>query len=64
MSDQVRDFADKAIREALRKPDNLLELLHAQVPHLADGFDVSRAREVPHHFLLPDGRGREADLLF
>jgi hypothetical protein len=64
MSDQVRDYADKAFREALLKPDNLRDLLRAQVPDLVDGFDVSRARVVQTHFLVPDGRGREADLLF
>jgi hypothetical protein len=57
-------FADKAMRDALLKPDNLRALLRASVPHLAEGFDFTRVRNIPVHFLLPDGRGREADLIF
>lgn len=64
MNDQVREHADKAFREALRKPDNLRELIRARVPELADGFDFEQMRSVPPKFLLPDGRDREADLLF
>lgn len=60
----MRDYADKAIREALLDPDNLRDLLRARVPELADGFDCTRAKVVKPEFLLPDGRGREADLLF
>ncbi len=64
MTDPVRDFADKAIREALLKPENLRDLVKARVPHLVDGFDFTRAKFQSPKFLLPDGRDIEADLLF
>jgi hypothetical protein len=64
MSEPVRDYADKAIRDALLQPDNLRDLIHSQVPDLADRFDFTRVSLVSVDFLLPDGRGREADLLF
>lgn len=64
MTEPVRDDADKVMRDALLKPDNLRDLLSATVPQLVDGFDCAQARFVPPQFLLPDGRGREGDLLF
>jgi hypothetical protein len=64
MSEAVRDYADKAIRDALLQPDNLRDLIHSQVPNIADRFDFSRVRLISVDFLLPDGRSREADLLF
>lgn len=64
MNEQVRDYADKALREALRQPDNLRDLIRANVPGLVDGFDFEQMRPIPPKFLLPDGRDREADLLF
>jgi hypothetical protein len=64
MTDPVRDYADKAMRDALLKTDNLRDLVSDVVPDLVDGFDFTRARPFPTRFLLPDGRGREADLLF
>jgi hypothetical protein len=63
-TEPVRDYADKAIRDALLQPENLRDPIHSQVPELADQFDYFRLRVVPVDFLLPDGRGREADLLF
>ncbi len=64
MPESVRDFADKVMRDALLKPDNLRDLLSRTVPDLLGGFDCARAQPYPTEFLLPDGRGREADLLF
>lgn len=64
MPEPVRDFADKIMREALQAPANLRDLLRARVPDLADGFDFDHVHSIPSQFLVPDGRGREADLLF
>ncbi len=64
MVEPVRDYADKVMRDALLKPDNLRDLLSATVPQLVNGFNCAHAHFVPPEFLLPDGRGREGDLLF
>jgi hypothetical protein len=60
----MRDYADKAIRKELLNPDNLRDVIQARVPELASGFDFTRVTHVPTHFLLPDARSREGDLLF
>src|SRR5277367_789282 len=63
-NESARDFADKEFGDLLKKPENLRGLLLDAVPQLADRFDYSRANFVSPKFRLPDGRGREADLLF
>ena len=62
--DAIRDYADKMFRLLLQHPDNLREFLQSAVPELADRFDFSRAKLLDREFVLPDWRGREADLLF
>jgi hypothetical protein len=64
MTDALRDFTDRAVRDLLTQPDNLRELLAAAAPGLAAGFDVDRMRPAPREFLLGNWRHREADLLF
>ena len=41
--DSLHSFPDRAIRESLRHPDNLRELVEAVAPDLAAGFDFARA---------------------
>ena len=64
MIDPPRDFADKMFRDLLLKPDNLQGFLFDAVPQIAQNFIFSKLNQVPPRFLLPDGRGKEADLLF
>jgi hypothetical protein len=60
----LHDFPDRALREALKHPDNLRELLEAIVPDLAARLDFTQVTEVSRNFLLEDWRDRESDLLF
>ena len=62
--DPSRDFANRAFPQVLKDPDNLREFLESAIPELAKGFDCSRAKLLEREFILPDWRGREADLLF
>src|SRR5258708_4625221 len=58
-----REFPDRAVRDALVRPDNLRALLRRTHPHLADRLDYSRLDIVPRAYLLDDWRQREADVL-
>jgi hypothetical protein len=58
-----REFPDRAVRDALVRPDNLRALLRRTHPHLADRLDYSRLEIVPRAYLLDDWRQREADVL-
>jgi len=51
------------IRDALRQPANLRELVGRWRPDLVEELDFERMREVPRLFLLDDYRERESDLL-
>ena len=62
--DPIRTFMDRSVRAILQQADNLRELLESAVPLHAAGFDCARARLIEGDFLLPDWRGREADLIF
>jgi hypothetical protein len=62
--DSLHDFPDRAMRESLRHPDNLRELVEAVAPDLASGFDFARAELLDREFPLDDWRRRESDLLF
>lgn len=61
--DRLRDFADRAIRDALRNPTNLREFLGDALPTIVEHLDFSKANYLPRDFLLDDWRGRESDLL-
>jgi hypothetical protein len=61
--DPLRDFADRAIPQALRYSQHLRSLLHQAVPTLADGFDCDRVDFLEREFPLDDWRRRESDLL-
>ncbi|MHC4079239.1 MAG: Rpn family recombination-promoting nuclease/putative transposase, partial [Planctomycetota bacterium] len=56
-------FADRIIREALHDPKNLRDLLEFVLGNVAFEFDYDSVEYVDCGFLLPDMRGREADLL-
>jgi hypothetical protein len=58
-----RDFPDRAIRDALVRPDNLRALLRRAVPELAERLDYSHLEIVQRSYLLDDWRRREADVL-
>src|SRR5262245_28853893 len=60
----LHQFPDRAIRESLRHPENLRELIEAVAPDLAAGFDFARAELLDREFPLDDWRRRESDLLF
>src|SRR5262249_37729444 len=62
--DPLRDLPDRAIRQTLRHPEHLRDLLRQAVPDLADGFDCTRARLLEREFPLEDWHAREADLPF
>ena len=62
--DPIRTFMDRSVRAILQQADNLRELLESAVPLHVAGFDCARARLIEGDFLLPDWRGREADLIF
>ena len=62
--ESLHSFPDRAIRESLRHPDNLRELVEAVAPDLAAGFDFARAELLDREFPLDDWRRRESDLLF
>jgi len=59
-----RDAIDRLLRDSLREPDHLRWFLRQAVPHLADGFDYTRAKLLERTFSMPDWREREADLPF
>lgn len=50
--------------QSLLHPDNLRAFLGKAVPHLAAGFDCTRARLLDREFPVDDWRRREADLPF
>src|SRR5262249_1163499 len=60
----LRDFPDRAIRQALQHPEHLQTLLQQAIPELADHFDCQRRRLLDREFPLEDWRRREADLPF
>jgi hypothetical protein len=62
--ESLHDFPDRAVRESLRHPENLRELVEAVAPDLAAGFDFPRAKLLDREFPLDDWRRRESDLLF
>ena len=62
--ESLHSFPDRAIRESLRHPDNLRELVEVVAPDLAAGFDFARAEALDREFPLDDWRRRESDLLF
>jgi hypothetical protein len=62
--ESLHSFPDRAIREALRHPDNLRELVEDAAPDLTPGLDFARAEALDREFLLEDWRRRESDLLF
>jgi hypothetical protein len=56
-------LVDRAIRDALRQPDNLREFLNQVVPNLVPGFNFQQMKILePTHF-MDDWRSRESDLL-
>ncbi len=59
----LRDFADRAIREELRKFENLRDFLMFVLPDVAAGFVFERGVWLNPEFRLPDWHRREADLL-
>jgi hypothetical protein len=58
-----REFPDRAVRDALVRPDHLRTMLRRTHPHLADRFDYGRLEVVPRTYLLDDWRERELDVL-
>ena len=63
MTDPVRDFADKAVREALLKPENLRDLLGSVVPDLVAYFEaVGRETKLPITLYLNPGPGAEVSI--
>lgn len=62
--DPLRDFPDRAIRQTLRHPEHLRDLLRSVVPDLAENFDCARARLLEREFPLEDWHARAADLPF
>jgi predicted transposase YdaD len=61
--DVPHDFPDRVIRDALRQPANLRELIGQLLPDLVERLEFEAMREVPRQFLLDDYRQRESDLL-
>ena len=57
------DFPDRLIRDALRQPANLREVVARWRPDLVPELDFDRMHELPRLFLLDDYRERESDLL-
>ncbi len=57
------DFPDRLIRDALRQPANLRELVGRWRPDFVPELDFDRMHEPPRLFLLDDYRERESDLL-
>jgi hypothetical protein len=60
----LRDFPDRALREALGHRHNLQDAVRAALPQLAGRLDFERAGQIQPQFRLEDWRGRESDLLF
>ena len=60
---QVRDFADRALRDELRNPENVRDFVREALPDLVDRLDFSKMSIVDREFLLPDYEVRESDLL-
>src|SRR4051812_49210053 len=58
-----RDFPDRAIRDALVRPEHLHALLRQVAPEVADRLDYTRLELVHRPYLLDDWRQREADIL-
>lgn len=57
-------FPDHAIRTLLENPSNLREQVEVSLPALAGRLDFDRRVVLRREFVLPDWRGREADLVF
>jgi hypothetical protein len=43
----LHDFADRAVRESLQRPENIRSFLKSAVPELAPGFECDEARVLP-----------------
>jgi hypothetical protein len=59
----VRDFPDRAFRDALEQVQNLRDVLVQAVPEIASRLVFEEAQYIKPAFLLEDWRGRESDLL-
>src|SRR5438067_2346855 len=57
-------FPDQAIRTLLEHPANLREQVEVSLPAIAVRLDFDRREVLHREFVLPDWRGREADLVF
>ncbi len=57
------DFPDRLIRDALRQPGNLREVVARWRPDLVDQLDFDQMHEARRQFLLDDYRERELDVL-